>query len=240
MTALVSQYVNVVPEGTKQRGTRCQLGTTAENDAYTGTAGELTFDTELENIRVHDGVNAGGGTTLGVQSGAYGTITWEQELTEKTTFHAAADGGADGFGRVSGAPKAARGTTRASAGGAGRTNSRSVTLGTDGSITFTGNRTRAMLVVANVTLRQDDQEATSTCGLHLYRNGSPIPGAEVYSDVLRASSAEFSVPRLGLAAFALTAVVEMKPNDTVQLFVSNLSNSAPVTLYSGLLTIHSL
>ncbi len=240
MTALVSLFPNIIPTGTKQRGTRMQLGTTAENDAYTGAAGELTFDTDLENIRVHDGATAGGGTTLGVQSGAYGTIAWDRAHAEPTEFHEVADGGTDGFGLGTAAPKQARGVTRAVPGGAGRTDSRAVTLGTDGTLTFTGNRTRAMLVTASVTLQQGNLENNVTCGVHLYRNGSPIPGAEVFSDVLQSRAAELARARLGMTAFSLTAIVEMKPNDTVQLFLSNQTDHSAVTLYVGMLTIHSL
>jgi len=39
-------------------------GTTAQNNAYTGAAGELSIDTSLNQIRVHDGSTAGG-TTVG-------------------------------------------------------------------------------------------------------------------------------------------------------------------------------
>lgn len=35
-------------------------GTTAQNDAFTGAAGELTMDTTLNELRVHDGSTAGG------------------------------------------------------------------------------------------------------------------------------------------------------------------------------------
>ena len=35
-------------------------GTTAQNDAYTGLAGEITVDTEKHTVRVHDGSTAGG------------------------------------------------------------------------------------------------------------------------------------------------------------------------------------
>lgn len=35
-------------------------GTTAQNDAFTGAEGELSVDTTLDTIRVHDGVTAGG------------------------------------------------------------------------------------------------------------------------------------------------------------------------------------
>lgn len=42
--------------------TQLQLrrGTTAENDAFTGAQGELTYDSEENNIRIHDGQTAGG------------------------------------------------------------------------------------------------------------------------------------------------------------------------------------
>ena len=35
-------------------------GTTAQNNAFTGNAGELAIDTDLDTIRVHDGVTVGG------------------------------------------------------------------------------------------------------------------------------------------------------------------------------------
>ena len=35
-------------------------GTTAQNDAFTGVAGEVTVDTTLNTLRVHDGSQAGG------------------------------------------------------------------------------------------------------------------------------------------------------------------------------------
>src|SRR6056300_1040341 len=43
-------------------------GTTAENDAYTGSVGELTVDTDLNKLRLHDGSTAGG-DTIGNGSG---------------------------------------------------------------------------------------------------------------------------------------------------------------------------
>jgi len=35
-------------------------GTTSQNNSFTGTAGELSVDTTLDTIRVHDGSTAGG------------------------------------------------------------------------------------------------------------------------------------------------------------------------------------
>ena len=35
-------------------------GSTAENDAYTGSVGEITVDTTLSTVRLHDGSTAGG------------------------------------------------------------------------------------------------------------------------------------------------------------------------------------
>lgn len=42
--------------------TQLQLrrGTTAENDVFTGAVGELTMDTDKNDIRLHDGVTPGG------------------------------------------------------------------------------------------------------------------------------------------------------------------------------------
>src|SRR6056300_1633888 len=45
-----------------------RIGTTAENDAYTGSVGELTVDTDLNKLRLHDGSTAGG-DTIGDGSG---------------------------------------------------------------------------------------------------------------------------------------------------------------------------
>ena len=35
-------------------------GTTTQNNSFTGTAGELSVDTTLDTLRVHDGSTAGG------------------------------------------------------------------------------------------------------------------------------------------------------------------------------------
>jgi len=39
-------------------------GTTTQNNAFTGAIGELTYDTELKTLRLHDGSNAGGGAVV--------------------------------------------------------------------------------------------------------------------------------------------------------------------------------
>lgn len=39
-------------------------GTTAQNDAYTGPEGSFTIDLDKNEIRLHDGVTAGGGATI--------------------------------------------------------------------------------------------------------------------------------------------------------------------------------
>ena len=51
-------------------------GTTAQNDSFTGAVGELSVDTQLDTIRVHDGSTAGGFSTVGIAS--------TQTLTNKT------------------------------------------------------------------------------------------------------------------------------------------------------------
>jgi len=51
-------------------------GTTSQNNAFTGSAGELSFDSTLNNLRIHDGSTAGG------HSFTQNTAT--QTLTNKT------------------------------------------------------------------------------------------------------------------------------------------------------------
>ena len=51
-------------------------GTTAQNNAFTGSAGEVSIDTDLDTLVVHDGSTAGGHTLV--------TDTATQTLTNKT------------------------------------------------------------------------------------------------------------------------------------------------------------
>ena len=51
-------------------------GTTAQNNAFTGSLGEITVDTDLDTLVVHDGTTAGGHTLV--------TDTATQTLTNKT------------------------------------------------------------------------------------------------------------------------------------------------------------
>jgi hypothetical protein len=39
-------------------------GTTTQNNAFTGAAGEITYDTDVKTLRLHDGVSQGGGATV--------------------------------------------------------------------------------------------------------------------------------------------------------------------------------
>ena len=43
-------------------------GTTAQNNSFTGSAGELSIDTDVDSIRVHDGSTAGGFETNAKQA----------------------------------------------------------------------------------------------------------------------------------------------------------------------------
>jgi hypothetical protein len=52
-------------------------GTTVQNNAFTGAQGEITIDTDLKTLRLHDGTTAGGGSTLV-------TLAGTQTLTNKT------------------------------------------------------------------------------------------------------------------------------------------------------------
>lgn len=52
-------------------------GTTTQNNAFTGAIGEITYDTEIKTLRLHDGSNAGGGAVVVNTASA-------QTLTNKT------------------------------------------------------------------------------------------------------------------------------------------------------------
>ena len=51
-------------------------GTTTQNNNFTGAVGEITVDTNLDVLRVHDGATAGGFAMVGATS--------TQTLTNKT------------------------------------------------------------------------------------------------------------------------------------------------------------
>ena len=52
-------------------------GTTTQNNAFTGAQGEITVDTDIKTLRLHDGSTAGGGATVV-------TLAATQTLTNKT------------------------------------------------------------------------------------------------------------------------------------------------------------
>lgn len=59
-------------------------GTTAQNEAFTGAEGVLTYDTEKKNLRIHDGTTEGG---FEIPSSAMGDYVVEsQEPTEANGY----------------------------------------------------------------------------------------------------------------------------------------------------------
>lgn len=52
-------------------------GTTTQNNAFTGAIGEITYDTQVKTLRLHDGSTAGGGAVVTINAGT-------QTLTNKT------------------------------------------------------------------------------------------------------------------------------------------------------------
>jgi hypothetical protein len=52
-------------------------GTTTQNNAFTGAAGEITYDTDIKTLRLHDGTSAGGGAVVA-------TLSASQTLLNKT------------------------------------------------------------------------------------------------------------------------------------------------------------
>jgi microcystin-dependent protein len=69
-------------------------GTTAQNDGFTGAAGEISLDTDTNNIRIHDGATAGGaeiipaGTIMayGGASAPTGFVLCDNSAISRTTY----------------------------------------------------------------------------------------------------------------------------------------------------------
>ena len=68
-------------------------GSTAQNDAFTGAVGELTVDTSLYVLRIHDSVTPGGVATVGLSS--------TQTLTNKTITSLTLSGNVTGTANIS-------------------------------------------------------------------------------------------------------------------------------------------
>jgi hypothetical protein len=72
-------------------------GTTAQNNSFTGSAGELSIDTDLDTIRVHDGSTPGGFSLVG--------LNCVQTITNKTIdapiiINGILNGNANGVGNI--------------------------------------------------------------------------------------------------------------------------------------------
>ena len=69
-------------------------GTTSQNNGYTGLVGEITLDTDTNNIRIHDGSTAGGnelvpaGTIVayGAATAPEGWLLCDNSAVSRTTY----------------------------------------------------------------------------------------------------------------------------------------------------------
>lgn len=154
-------------------------GTTAQNNNFTGAAGELSVDTDLEVIRVHDGATVGGFALAGV--------TASQTLTNKVYQGSSAS--------LTGSVTAASlvGTTHT---GTTASLSGNVTGGnilTGGLISATGAITGAAITGSSLTV----STGTVTCGniVNSNANGTGnIGSASVYYNTVfaKATSAQYA------------------------------------------------
>lgn len=64
---------------------RLQLrrGTTSQNESYTGSVGEITYDTQKKTIRIHDGTTIGGNELWSGWGSISGNITDQEDLNTK-------------------------------------------------------------------------------------------------------------------------------------------------------------
>jgi len=101
-----------------------------------------------------------------------------------------------------------------------------VTEGTNARITYTGAYATKARVVCNITLDQS-VGANRDIGLKIYKNGSPIAGAEVF----------ITAPS-GLKQ-ALTTIydVSLVQNDYIECYAKNFGASGDINIYSFVLTL---
>lgn len=78
----------------KARTLQVYRGTTSQNDAYTGSSGEITYDTEEKRLRVHDGTTAGGAKLAKYSEGipSTGDVVIESSTGTNTWYRKYASG----------------------------------------------------------------------------------------------------------------------------------------------------
>jgi hypothetical protein len=72
-------------------------GTTAQNNSFTGAAGELSIDTDLDVVRVHDGSTQGGFPMIGANAAQ--TLT-NKTLSAAIIINGILNGDANGVGNI--------------------------------------------------------------------------------------------------------------------------------------------
>lgn len=72
-------------------------GTTSQNNSFTGSAGELSIDTDLEVVRVHDGSTPGGFALIGANAAQ--TIT-NKTISSPIVINGILNGNSNGVGNI--------------------------------------------------------------------------------------------------------------------------------------------
>jgi hypothetical protein len=207
-------------------------GTTAQNNAFTGSAGELTFNTSTGALRAHDGVTAGGAEML-VNDGSNASISQTVTLTGAVT----------GSGTITNLGDLSIATTA--------TNDPTITLAGDltGSCTLTnlGNATLTATIAANsVALGTDttgNYVGTITAGTGIATTGASIGEGIAHTISLATSGvtagsygSSSAVPVLTVDAYgritsATTASI------TTDLSIASDSGTGTISLASETMTV---
>lgn len=124
-----------------------RTGTTAQNTAYTGVAGEVTYDSTLDQLRVHDGSTAGG------------TLVPEGQVGAEVTFAA-------GLATVASLGVAVKLVAVTAAKG----NAAGFTVGTDNTLTATFTGTRLCRIYGRFDV--DNETAADNITLHVFVGGA--------------------------------------------------------------------
>lgn len=185
-------------------GKAVQAGTAAQNAAFTGELGEITYDTTDDRLVGHDGSTAGGFP-----------LALETEVTADAADRLPAMGGATyaaGLGTVATLGVAVKLVAVTTAKG----NASLVTVGTDN--TFTAAFTDARVLRVQGRFDVDVASGTDNLTMHIFVNGASV-----------FETAAQSVAAATLKLFEFDVLLTVAATETIEIYVENEDTTANIT-----------
>lgn len=206
-------------------------GTTTQNNAFTGAIGEISVDTDLKTIRLHDGTTAGGGSTM------LNNISAQTALNKTFSTGSAWQGNAVGlaYGGTGSALTAAAGAIAYSTSGGLALN----TPGTSGQILVSGGTGAPTWVAASTISAGTSTLATTATNIAGGSAGQLIIQADTNLSTFITAGASGTFLRSAGAGYAPTwATADVTIGSTVISLGSSSSSLAGLDIISATGTSH--